>query len=144
MPSIVRLVNIRSSIEKVWDIIADDDQDDSWSLAEGSNIGKVDHECGVIQHCQLAEVSSASIRLSEWNKGARIGYDISGIEGVESMRNRIDLRAMDQETEAKISLDFETVDSQGQVPTLEEELSHSMEQSLECLKYFAETGEIMA
>ena len=140
MPKIERQVTIASLTDKVWEIIADLGEMDMWSTAAKEEIDPLRKciVCGGNPH-ELPLGSEARVHIIGWDEGRRIGYRVTDVEGVNSMRIDIAIRPEVDGTAATFILDFDVND-----PTDVSDVVRKFElyavDSLACLNRHVETS----
>ena len=138
MPRIEREARISSPVEKVWDVVANLGEGDMWS---GAPLERIDPDrhcivCGGPAH-ELPFGPEAILRVAEWQQGRQIGYNVTGVESVSSLRTDIAIRPGEGGSVVSYSLDFK-VSNESEGSEIEACFDSAVNGSLACLKKFVE------
>ena len=138
MPKIEREASIASPLTKVWDVVADLGEGDMWS---GAPLERLDPDrrcivCGGPTH-ELPFGPEATVRVAEWKQGSRIGYDVTGVESVSSLRIDVAIGPEEGGSVVSYSLDFKG-SSKSKGSEAEGRFDSAVNDSLGCLKTFVE------
>ena len=141
MPKLEHEVSIASPAHRVWEVVSDLGKVDMWS---STAVEKLDPTrmcvvCGGSPH-ELPFGPDAMVRMDQWDEGERIGYRVTSVEDVKSMRIDISVRPKGDGAAVTFAFDFEVDDGVTDRSAVERRFDQSPVESLACLKRCAEMG----
>ena len=139
MAKLVHEIKVNSDADNVWDVIADLGELDMWSpslIHDENQLSRYGNpEIG--GHHNLPGIEETKVRIVEWETGRRIGYAITGVEGIRSLRNNFSIRPEGDDTTVTCTLNFEVNESEADVVDVKKDFDIYMAESLACLKHYA-------
>ncbi len=86
-------VIIEAPSSDVWQVLADFSAVDTWvPFVESSHIeGNIEQGVGIQRHCDLGKAGKISEKVTAWNEGKSLSYEVSGLGPMKALENNWDI-----------------------------------------------------
>ena len=149
MTQIKSEIRINAYKEKVWEVLGDFGGVSKWAptVAKSFSTTTATEGVGCERKCEIPGFGNVSERITEWDEGSRIRYDVEGVGPMKSMTSGFSLRREGKETLASMTVNFQM--KFGIIGALMDRLmvrrkiSKQVQITLAGLKHHVETGELV-
>ena len=148
MSKLTEQIRIKAPAEKVWEVLADFGGVAKWNPAVAHSVAITDANRGVgcERQCEVPGFGGLKERVTEWEEGRRLSYDLEGGAGpMKSLRGEFSVSPAGHITEVRMTMDFRV--KFGPVGALMDrfivrrQMRKRMALTLAGLKHYVETGE---
>ncbi len=148
MSKLSKRIRINTPAEKVWEVLADFGGVAKWNPVVAHSVAITDANRGVgcERQCEVPGFGDVRERVTEWEEGRRLSYDLEGGAGpMKSLGGEFSLSPAGDNTEVTMTLDFRV--KFGPVGALMDrfivrrQMRKQMALTLAGLKHHVETGE---